>query len=306
MSPESKRTKPTQTPPAKRLHRQTIRMETAEVVSNTAYSAGQHVIRLLAPRIAEKALPGQFIHIRCSDSLAMRRPMSIMRVDTKKAYVDFLFKIHGKGSALLADLEVGNKVSVMGPIGKPFRLDGYKPHAILIGGGVGIPPMIYLAEHLRQFDVRPIVFMGSEIPFPFSVKPSKILLDGIPQEVIAGMPLLEDWGIPSRLATTQGYAGCFDGFVTGLADHWISHQQEIRADDIEIFACGPTPMLKAVVDVAKKHAIANQISLEEYMACAVGGCAGCTVLTDTPEGQKMQRVCVDGPVFDGHSVVFPD
>lgn len=284
--------------------RDTICVEDAEVVANTPYAAGQHVVRLLAPRIAEKSLPGQFIHIRCNDALPMRRPMSIMRADAKTGFIDFLFKIHGAGSAALASLNVGDKVNVMGPIGRPFRLEGYKPHAILIGGGVGIPPMIYLAEHLRRFDVQTIVFMGSEIPFPFTATPSKILLNGLPQEAIAAMPLLEDWGIPSRLATTSGYAGCFDGFVTELADRWISEQKEIPAADIEIFACGPTPMLKAVVELARKHALANQISLEEFMACAVGGCAGCTVLTDTPEGEKMQRVCVDGPVFDGYTVKF--
>ena len=94
----------------------------------------------------------------------------------------------------------------------------------------------------------------------------------------------------------------------GLLPNWrtigLLNQQSIGADDIEIFACGPTPMLKAVVNLARKHGLANQISLEEYMACAVGGCAGCTVLTNTEQGQRMQRVCVDGPVFDGNSVVF--
>ncbi len=229
-----------------------------------------------------------------------------MRADAKNGFVDFLFKVHGAGSAALANLSAGDVINVMGPIGKPFRLNDYKPHAILIGGGVGIPPMIYLAEHLRSFDVQTIVFMGSEIPFPFKAQPSKVLLNGLPQDVIAAMPLLEDWGIPSRLATTSGYAGCFDGFVTELADHWISEQKEIPAEDIEIFACGPTPMLKAVVNLAEKHHLANQISLEEFMACAVGGCAGSTVLTNTPTGEKMQRVCVDGPVFDGHSIIFPN
>lgn len=284
--------------------RDTIHVEDAEVVFNSSYPGDQHVIRLKAPRVAEKSLPGQFIHIRCSASLPMRRPMSIMRVDKKRGYVDFLFKVHGAGSAALAKLSSGDTVNVMGPIGQPFRLAGYKPYAILIGGGVGIPPMIYLAEHLRRFDVKTIVFMGSEIPFPFTATPSKILLNGLPQEAIAAMPLLEDWGIPSRLATTSGYAGCFDGFVTELANRWISKQQNISPEDIEIFACGPTPMLKAVVELAKKHELANQISLEEYMACAVGGCAGCTVLTKTSAGEKMQRVCVDGPVFDGNTVLF--
>ena len=285
-------------------HRSTIAVEMAKVVANTAYDGGQHVIRLHAPRIAARSRPGQFIHIRCAPSLPMRRPMSIMRVDRAAGNVDFLFKIHGAGSAELAAAKLESEISIMGPIGKPFRLEGYRPYAILIGGGVGIPPMIYLAEHLRQFKVKPIVLMGSEIPFPFKPQPSNILVPGLPDSVIASMPLLDDWGIPSRLASTKGFAGCFDGYVTELADHWIMSQSDIESADVEIFACGPTPMLKAVVALAKKHRIANQISLEEYMACAVGGCAGCTVLTETAHGQKMQRVCVDGPVFDGDSIVL--
>ena len=287
-----------------REHRDSILVVDTNVISNTAYDGGQHVIRLRAPEIAQRAQPGQFIHIRCSSSLPMRRPMSIMRVDPEQGYVDFLFKIHGAGSGVLASVEPGAEISVMGPIGKPFRLEGYKPYAVLIGGGVGIPPMIYLAEHLRQHDVQTMVFMGSEIPFPFSVKPSQIMVPHVPDDVIACMPLLDDWGIPSRLASTQGFAGCFDGFVTELADHWLCSRENIDREEIEVFACGPTPMLKAVVDLAQKHNVANQISLEEYMACAVGGCAGCTVLTSTPEGQKMQRVCVDGPVFDGDGAIF--
>ena len=287
-----------------REDRNSILVEDATVVSNDAYEAEQHVVRLLSPAVANRAEPGQFIHMRCSDDLPMRRPMSIMRVDKQAGFVDFLFKIHGAGSAQLANVSKGDTINVMGPIGKPFRLTAYKPYAILIGGGVGIPPMIYLAEHMRQFKINVVAFMGSEIPFPFTAKPSNILLPGVPSDAIACMPLLEDWGIPSRLASTQSYAGCFNGFVTELADHWMTHQQSINANDIEIFACGPTPMLKAVVKLAQKHSVANQISLEEYMACAVGGCAGCTVLTNTEHGQKMQRVCVDGPVFDGNSVVF--
>ncbi|MEM7468458.1 MAG: dihydroorotate dehydrogenase electron transfer subunit [Pseudomonadota bacterium] len=290
--------------PMAREDRNTILVENAAVVANTEHAAGQHVIRISAPEVAARAEPGQFIHIRCADSLPMRRPMSIMRVDPTNGFVDFLFKIHGAGSGLLAKVTTNDTVSVMGPIGKPFRREKYRAHAVLIGGGVGIPPMIYLAEHMRQRTVKPIVFMGSEIPFPFTPKPSQLLVSGIPDEAIASMPLLEDWGIPSRLATTQNFAGCFDGFVTQLADDWLSSQTEIDRNDIEIFACGPTPMLKAVVTVAQRHQIANQISLEEYMACAVGGCAGCTVLTETEGVQKMQRVCVDGPVFNGNDVIF--
>jgi dihydroorotate dehydrogenase electron transfer subunit len=118
------------------------------------------------------------------------------------------------------------------------------------------------------------------------------------------MPLLEDWGIACRLASRQGIAGCFDGLVTELAEHWIRHQQDTHDNDIEIFACGPTPMLKAVAELAGRLTLPCQISLEEFMACAVGGCAGCAVAIRTDLGPAMKRVCVDGPVFEAADVVF--
>ena len=119
------------------------------------------------------------------------------------------------------------------------------------------------------------------------------------------MPLLDQWGIPSRLTTRSGFAGCFDGYVTELADEWLGAMTERARSDVEIFACGPTAMLKATAALARKYRLACQVSLEEFMACAVGGCAGCAVRVQTSEGPAMKRVCVDGPVFAAQAV-FPD
>jgi dihydroorotate dehydrogenase electron transfer subunit len=148
------------------------------------------------------------------------------------------------------------------------------------------------------------VLMGSEVPFPFKTRPSTILLTGIPDGVIGCMPLMEDWNIPSRLASRQGYPGCHDGYVTDLARIWLESLDGNSLREVEIFACGPTPMLKATAHLAQELGVPSQVSLEEFMACAVGGCAGCTVEVRTPNGPAMKRVCVDGPVFDGASV-FP-
>ncbi len=116
------------------------------------------------------------------------------------------------------------------------------------------------------------------------------------------MPLLEEWGIASRLASRADYPGCFDGFVTELAKKWLQSLSDAALAEVEIFACGPTPMLQATARLAGQFALPCQVSLEEFMACAVGGCAGCTVSVQTPEGSAMKRVCVDGPVFDAYSV----
>ena len=290
---------------ANKPHRGTLVDETAEVLAAESHPGHQHVIRLRAPEIARRARPGAFVHLRCAPSRAMRRPMSIMRADPQAGTLDILFKAHGVGTAELAERQAGDRLQVLGPIGVPFKLEGYRRRPLLIGGGVGLPPMVYLAEHLRrQPGLTPLVVLGSEVPFPFPVRPSKIMVAGLPAPVIAAMPLLEDWGIASRLASSQGYPGCFDGHVTALADCWLAGLDETARSEVEIFACGPTPMLRAVQELAARFGLPAQISLEEYMACAVGGCAGCVVRVQTPSGPAMKRVCVDGPVFEAATVDF--
>jgi dihydroorotate dehydrogenase electron transfer subunit len=149
------------------------------------------------------------------------------------------------------------------------------------------------------------VLMGSEIPFPFQPRPSTMLVPGLPAEVIGCMPLLEDWGVPSRLATLAGFAGCYDGYVTDLAAEWLGSLDAATRAEVEMFACGPTPMLQAAAKVARRFGVPCQVSLEEFMACAVGGCAGCAVPVVTEGGIAMKRVCVDGPVFDANAVFPP-
>ena len=284
-------------------HRGTIFLEDAEVLAHEAFAGDQHVLRVRSPECATRALPGQFAHLTCDPALPMRRPISILRADPREGWVDFLYKAVGQGTRLLARRRVGEVLSVLGPIGAPFAVRERRP--LLIGGGVGMPPMIFLADRLRSDpEARPFVILGSEVPFPFTVRPSQILVPGLPDGVIGGMPLLDDWGIPSRLASRQGYAGCFDGFVTGLADAWLGTLDAAAHAEVGIYACGPHPMLAAVVALARRHDLPCQVSLEEYMACGVGGCAGCAVQIETAAGPAMKRVCVDGPVFDGYQA-FP-
>jgi dihydroorotate dehydrogenase electron transfer subunit len=300
----------------KNAHRDTIFLEDAEVLMHQEFPGEQYVLRVKAPQIAAAALPGQFVHIHCGPELPMRRPLSIMRVDPNSGWVDFLYKVFGAGTRLLAQRQEGETVSLLGPIGKPFELHAgkpdkssksQKPRPLLIGGGVGIPPMVFLADIIKQKkkDFAPFVIMGSEIPFPFDARPSQFILPGIPDGVIGAMPLMEDWGIPSRLASLQAYAGCFDGYVTDLARSWLDGLEPEQRKQVEIYACGPHPMLEAVAKLAYDYNLPCQVSLEEFMACAVGGCAGCVVEVKTPQGIAMKRVCVDGPVFEASQVVAP-
>jgi len=289
--------------------RGTIYLEKARVISQLAYDAEQFVLRLAAPKCAAHAEPGSFAHLTCDVTIPMRRPLSIMRADARAGWIEVLYKVVGPGLQALAAHKAGDELSVLGPIGRPFTTHPERPRTLLLGGGVGIPPMVFLAERLRAQNElqgrvvwKPLVLMGSEVPFPFRTRPSSIIIPGIPVGSIACMPLLEEWGVPSRLASLADFPGCFPGFVTALADAWLTSLGTAELREVEIFACGPTPMLKASAQLARRHGVPCQVSLEEFMACAVGGCAGCTVQVRTPEGPAMKRVCVDGPVFDAYMV----
>jgi len=284
-------------------HRDTIALESAEILNHQAFDGDQFILRVQAPECAALATAGQFAHLQCEPMLAMRRPLSIMRVGAKQGWVDFLYKAVGEGTRLLSKRKAGERISLLGPIGRAFQPDPARPRPLLMGGGVGMPPMIFLAEHLKGSEsFSPLVLLGSEVPFPFTRKPSQILVPGSPDGVIAAMPLLEDWGIPSRLASLQDYPGCYQGYITDLARHWLDTLDAKQRSEVEIFACGPHPMLEATANLAREYELPCQVSLEEFMACAVGGCAGCVVQVQTDQGPAMKRVCVDGPVFDAYSV----
>lgn len=286
-------------------HRGSICLEQGKILAQQAFPCDQYILRIEAPKCAARALPGSFAHLTVDDDIPMRRPLSIMRANAREGWIDILYKIVGPGLAALARRRVGEELSVLGPIGRGFTADPSRPRPLLIGGGVGIPPMVFLAEALaadQQTNWRPLVLMGSEIPFPFISRPSTILVPGIPPGVIASMPLLDDWDVPSRLASRSGFPGCFDGFVTELAAVWLATLDDDARKEIEIFACGPTPMLEATAKLAARFGLPCQVSLEEFMACAVGGCAGCAVKVKTAAGPAMKRVCVDGPVFDSYTV----
>ena len=294
--------------------RGTIFLEQARILSQLAYDAGQFVLRLAAPRCAAHAAPGSFVHLTCDASIPMRRPLSIMRADASAGWIELLYKVVGAGLHALAARKAGDELSVLGPIGRPFVPHAERPRTLLLGGGVGIPPMVFLAERLSAENRtagaagrapeawKPLVLMGSEVPFPFRTRPSALILPGMPAGTLACMPLLEEWGVPSRLASGSDFPGCFSGFVTELADVWLASLGRAELAEVEIFSCGPTPMLAASAALARRYGVPCQVSLEEFMACAVGGCAGCTVEVRTPGGPAMKRVCVDGPVFDAYTV----
>lgn len=282
-----------------KANRDSIQILECQILAHYQFEGSQYILTIDSSEIAKATKPGQFVHITVSDALAMRRPISIMSVDIDNGTFDLLYKVVGEGTRQLAERKIGEMLSVIGPIGNGFKMTD-KKLPLLIGGGVGMPPMISIAQNIKDNDYDPFVILGSEVPFPFTPELSKM---GNPcPEASHTMPLLEDWGVACRLASLQDYEGVYQGYVTDLAKVYLD---SLSADDlaqVEIYSCGPHPMLEAVASLAKEYNLPCQVSLEEYMACAVGGCAGCVVEVQTDAGPAMKRVCVDGPVFDATKV----
>jgi dihydroorotate dehydrogenase electron transfer subunit len=283
-----------------KTHRDTISVNDCQVLAHYQFEADQYIITLESKEIADSTRPGQFVHLSVSGMLAMRRPISVMSVDADNGTFDLLYKIVGEGTKQLADRKIGDVLSVIGPIGNGFELTDRKI-PLLIGGGVGMPPMIAIAQKIKDNAYyNPYVILGSEVPFPFEASQSS--LNGFNSSKFYTMPLLEEWRVPCGLASLQDYEGVFKGYVTDLAREYLDSLSSSDLKEVEVFTCGPNPMLEAVSKLSNEYNLPCQASLEEYMACAVGGCAGCVVEVATENGPAMKRVCVDGPVFDAKTV----
>lgn len=288
-----------------RGNRGSIFLESAPVLAQEACRGGQFRLQLLAPRCAAAATPGSFIHLSCGPARPLRRPLSLLRADPATGRIEVLYKVIGPGLAALAALRPGEVVSCLGPIGRGFAALPARQRALLIGGGVGLPPLVFLAESMATQPAagwQPLLLAGSEIPFPFPTGRATIPVAGTPGDATHALPFLEERGIANRLASRAGLPGCHAGFVTDLAAAWLAALAPAERAVVAVYACGPPPMLQAAAALAGQHELPCQVSLEERMACGVGGCAGCAVQVATPDGPAMQRVCVDGPVFDADAV----
>jgi dihydroorotate dehydrogenase electron transfer subunit len=283
--------------------RGTVELEDAEIIDHQAFAGQQFILRVRAPKAARRATPGTFAHISVDAAVPLRRPLSIMRANASEGWLEFLYKPKGHGLHKLSARRSGEVLSVLAPIGRGFTPDASRRQLLALGGGVGIPPMVFLAD---QFRARPefkmLVLMGSEVPFPFELVESRLEVTGGSAEATRAVALLERWGVPSRLASNAGLPGCHRGYVTDLARAWLQSLTAKARADVQVLACGPTPMLEAVAKLARELDLPCQLALEEFMACGIGGCAGCNVLLQTADGPAMKRVCVDGPVFDAREV----
>ena len=249
--------------------------ETAKVVRQQQIDEGIFDMELSFPKGAALAKPGQFIAMYCNDkSKLLPRPISICGINKEEGTLRVVYRVAGEGTKEFSEMKEGDTLEVMGPLGNGFALKEEK--AIIIGGGIGIPPMLELA---KQLNVEKTVVLG--------YRTSTFLKDEF--EAVCDV----------KVATEDGSQGAKGTVIDAIEKYGVEGKV--------IYACGPMPMLKALAAYAEEHGMEAQISLEERMACGIGACLGCICKTkekDHHTNVNNTRICKDGPVFDAKEVVF--
>ena len=245
-------------------------IEEAKVIGQWVLNANTRQIDLIAPRIAAEAVPGQFVNLQVSNRTAplLRRPLGVAGVDKKQGVVRLIYRIIGEATRILADVCSGDVISVVGPLGHGF--DRSAKHPLLVGGGTGLAPLLYLAESMVDEGIKPDVLMGGRTADDLFWK--DIYVD-----------LVERMG----LTTDDGSLGT-PGTVMAELPLML---RRLHYDCV--YVCGPVPMMKAVSAAVLGKGIKCQVSLEKYMGCGLGACLSCSC---QGVGRRL-KVCQDGPVF---------
>lgn len=255
-----------------------------EVIYNKEIAPGIFEMALRNQDVVQHAKCGQFIHLRVSHENLhiLRRPISICSVNTETQELVIVYGVVGKGTVLLSEKKAGEYVEVLGPLGNGFTVSNMK-EAVLVGGGIGVPPLVELAKQLKAAGTEKVkVFIGFRSQ-PFLLDEFKTAADEV------------------YVATEDGSYG-HQGYVTELIDE---KTEEIST----IFSCGPKPMLQSIQRYGKTHNIPTQLSTEERMACGIGACLVCVCKTkaeEKEEGYEYKRVCIEGPVFDGNDLILEE
>ncbi|MBQ9157164.1 MAG: dihydroorotate dehydrogenase electron transfer subunit [Eubacterium sp.] len=254
--------------------------DTGGVVSQKQIASGIYDMTLSFPRGAREARPGQFIAMYCNDSSRLLpRPISICEIDKKAGTLRVVYRVAGGGTEEFSRMQAGDSLELMGPLGNGFSFpQDTQKKAIIIGGGIGIPPMLELA---RQYPGEKTVVLGYR------------------DELFLKEEFEDLSSCQVFVATEDGSSGTKGTVIDAIKD------QAIEGDII--YACGPMPMLKALAAYAAEHDMEAQISLEERMACGIGACLGCIAKSrerDHHTNVHNRRICKDGPVFDAKDIIF--
>ena len=235
-----------------------------------------------AEDIAKQAEPGQFLEIKCGDGIEplLRRPISISNIEKNSGLVEFIIQVRGKATKLLSKKEAGDKLDILGPLGNGFTINKDRRRVAIVGGGIGIFPLLYLAKKLKNSEV--IIYLG------FRNK-EMIVLENEMKSVSSSLKITTDDG-------SYGY----HGLVTDVLENDLKQEKFDM-----LYACGPQPLLKKVGEIATTHKIDCEISVEERMCCGVGACLGCACkVKDDEDDWKYGHVCKDGPVFNVKEIIL--
>ncbi len=242
--------------------------ETVLIETNRRVNEKYFKLTFLSPRLARGVKPGQFMQVKITPVFDpfLRRPFSYFRADGKR--VEMLYEVLGRGTAILSQRAPGSSLKVMGPLGKPFNAKAKGKKRVLVAGGVGVPPLVFLAETSKA----DYLLIGT-----------KSKAEVLPKRELAKVQA------KILYSTNDGSYGT-KGFVTVLLEQLIAKEGQ---ENLYIQTCGPTVMMKAVMEAARRHGIPGEASMEETMACGVGTCLGCMIKTD----KGWTTCCTEGPVF---------
>lgn len=248
----------------------------ATVILNKEVMPGVYLIWLESPHIASVAKPGQFVMVCCGEDTLLRRPFSIHQVNDDKTNIALLFQLVGRGTNWLAHCQLGDELDVLGPLGNGYSINPASRNLLLVGGGIGIAPLIFLAWTAYENKCNITMLAGiNSTPY-----------DGIENSLPPNTNLI--------YTSENGLIG-IKGLVTIVIPDYFE-----CAD--QIFACGPSPMYRAMAQMPQLKGKPVQISLEVRMGCGFGLCYGCAVKTKT----GLKQICKDGPVFELDEIMWDE
>jgi len=252
-----------------------------EIIENKKIASNIYKMTIISNHVAQTANPGQFIHIKIpyDESLLLRRPISINGVNRDQNLVDIVYQVVGKGTKILSHLVTGEKLDILGPLGRGFWIPKGTKKIYIVGGGCGVAPIRFIGERWNHLDI--ISFLG------FRGQSWAYQIDEF-----------EKFSRKVFLSSDDGSIG-FKGPIISLLDKQLS----IDKPDL-IMACGPIPMIKALQKTLIKYDIPCQISLEERMGCGIGGCLVCTCAIGSKNNWNYKKVCTHGPVFWSEEVIL--
>ncbi len=264
-----------------------MRQLNAQILQNEKIGRDFYRMRIEATYLAKNMKPGQFIEVRCSSSIdpLLRRPLGVHK--RLKNGIEILYEVVGKGTGLLSQKKSGERLDLIGPLGNGFSIPAsrsHEPYALLIAGGIGVAPLVALAEELKKKKKDIHVIIGAKTK-------SHLLCESE----------FKSLGCTVEVASEDGSKG-FKGLATDLLTDLLTTQNSQLKT---IYACGPNEMLKAVSYIARDKKIPCQVSLEEKMACGIGVCLGCPVKVHKKNrGYEYKMVCKDGPVFNAEEILW--